>query len=52
VNAITKGEANKEIRTHVADWKGYRDSLAGGVASIPAMPRRRHVATGRVTSAR
>ncbi|APV52538.1 hypothetical protein BWI17_19110 [Betaproteobacteria bacterium GR16-43] len=48
---IEQKEANKEIRTQVADWKSYRDSLAGGVASIPARPESSSAASGRVASA-
>jgi pilus assembly protein FimV len=44
-------EANREIRTHVADWKTYRESLAGGVASLPARADTSNVASGRVASA-
>jgi pilus assembly protein FimV len=37
-NKIAQKEANTEIRTQVADWKSYRDQLAGGVA--PSRARR------------
>ena len=39
-------EANQEIRTHVANWKAYREQLAGGVASMPARAESSHGATG------
>src|SRR5262249_53213297 len=42
---------NKEYRTHVNDWKSYRDQLAGGVASLPARDTSTNVATGKVASA-
>src|SRR5258706_3720461 len=51
VSQVEAKDANKEIRTHVADWKGYRESLAGGVASLPARPDSTNVASGRVASA-
>ena len=50
VNKIEKKDANTEYRTHVADWRAYRDQVAGGVPSLP--PRDTGTsATGRVTSA-
>jgi pilus assembly protein FimV len=48
---VEQRDANKEIRTHVADWKSYRDTLAGGVASLPARSESSNVASGRVSSA-
>ena len=51
VQKIAAKEANTEIRTHVADWKAYRDQVAGGVAAIPARPEPTNVASGRVSSA-
>ena len=51
VAQIERKEANQEIRTHVADWKAYREQLAGGVASIPARADSTNVAAGRVASA-
>ena len=30
---ISKGEAQKEIQVQVADWKGYREQVAGAVAA-------------------
>jgi pilus assembly protein FimV len=44
-------EANREIRTQVADWKSYRDTLASGVASLPTRAESSNVASGRVASA-
>ena len=44
-------DANKEVRTQVADWKGYRDNLAGGVASLPAKTESSNVSSGKVASA-
>jgi len=50
VSKIEKKEANTEYRTHVADWKAYRDQVAGTVPSLP--PRDTQTsATGRVGSA-
>ncbi len=51
VAQVETKEANREIRTHVADWKGYRETLASGVASLPTRAETSNVATGRVASA-
>ena len=51
VEKIAAKEANQEIRTHVADWKAYREQLAGGVAALPARAEPSNVAAGRVASA-
>jgi pilus assembly protein FimV len=51
VQKIARTEANQEIRTHVADWRAYREQLAGGVAAIPARTEASNVAAGRVASA-
>jgi pilus assembly protein FimV len=51
VSQIEVKDANKEIRTHVADWNAYREQLAGGVSSIPARTDTSNAATGRVASA-
>src|SRR5262249_54065469 len=51
VTQIAQADANKEYRTHVNDWKSYRDQLAGGVASLPARDTSTNVASGRVASA-
>ena len=48
---IADREANREIRTHVTNWKAYREQLAGGVASLPARPEAGSTATGRVATA-
>jgi pilus assembly protein FimV len=51
VSQVTPGEANKEIRTHVADWNSYREQLAGGVASLPTRADTSKAASGRISSA-
>ena len=52
VAQIERKEANQEIRTQVADWRAYREQLAGGVASIPARAESStNLASGRVASA-
>src|SRR5258708_9819136 len=51
VSQVAQLDANKQYRTQVADWKTYRDQLAGGVASLPARAETSNVATGRVASA-
>lgn len=51
IEQVQQREANREIRTHVADWKAYRENLAGSVAAIPARAETSNTATGRVSSA-
>jgi pilus assembly protein FimV len=51
IEKIDTKEANREYRTHVSDWKAYREQLAGGVAATPAKPESANAASGRVTSA-
>jgi pilus assembly protein FimV len=51
VAQIEQKEAQQEIRTQVADWKSYRDQVAGGVASLPARTDSTNVASGRVATA-
>ena len=48
---ISDKEANQEIRAHVANWKAYRDQLAGGVAAMPTRPESSQAAVGKVGSA-
>ncbi len=48
---IPQKEANQEIRTHVANWKSYREGLAGGVASMPARSEPARAAAGQVGTA-
>lgn len=51
VAQIETKAANKEIRTHVSDWKAYREQLAGGVAAIPTRSDSTNVSSGRIASA-
>ncbi|MGZ5584824.1 MAG: type IV pilus assembly protein FimV, partial [Usitatibacter sp.] len=51
VSQIESKDANREIRTHVADWKAYREGLAGGVAALPPRTETSNVASGRVSTA-
>ena len=52
VSQLERREVNQEIRTHVADWRAYREQLAGGVAAAPARPAgSTNVAAGTVASA-
>lgn len=51
VAQVQRREANQEIRTHVADWKAYREQLAGGVAAVPARPESSGAAAGRIGTA-
>ena len=53
VAALDKGEAEREIRAHAADWHAYRQKLAGAVETAkPAHEdQARQTATGKITSA-
>jgi pilus assembly protein FimV len=51
VSKIEQKEARTEIRTQVADWKGYRDQVASGVASMPARTESSRTASGKVGTA-
>ena len=51
VGKIASKEANEEVRTHVANWKSYREGLAGGVATMPAKPESSQAASGKVAGA-
>ncbi|NJD86875.1 MAG: hypothetical protein FIB05_02510, partial [Betaproteobacteria bacterium] len=51
VGKISEKEANREVRTHVANWKAYREGLAGGVATMPARPESTRAAAGQVGAA-
>ena len=51
VAAISEKEARGEVRAHVANWKAYREGLAGGVAAAPARPDAARAATGKVAAA-
>jgi len=50
-SAIEQKEANKEIRTQVADWKSYRENLAGGVTSLPPRAESSSTASGKISTA-
>lgn len=51
VAKIKPGDAGREIRTQVADWKAYREKLASSVAATPALGEPSNVASGQVASA-
>lgn len=51
VGKIEAKEANREYRTHVADWKTYREQLASGAAALPAPSEGGNSARGTVASA-
>ena len=38
VAKIAREDAQKEVRVQVADWKAYREQIAGTVAAAPAKP--------------
>ena len=44
-------DANHEIHAQVQDWNTYRESLAGGVASIPTRPETSNATSGKIASA-
>jgi pilus assembly protein FimV len=48
--AVPNNEAKKEIRVQAADWRAYRDRLAGAVSGGEAQGARQ-VASGRITTA-
>ncbi len=50
VAAVPNNEAKKEIRVQAADWRAYRDRLAGAVSGGEAQGARQ-VASGRITTA-
>lgn len=51
VAKITQAEARKEVSVQVADWKAYREQIAGTVAAAPAAkPAATNVATGQLTA--
>ncbi len=52
IGKISKGEAQKEIKVQVADWKSYRDQLAGSAGSSPASTKAGNEATGKITVAK
>jgi pilus assembly protein FimV len=51
VGKISEKEARQEVRSHVTNWKTYRDGLAGGVAAMPAKAESSRIATGKVGGA-
>jgi pilus assembly protein FimV len=51
VASISEKEARGEVRAHVANWKAYREGLAGGVVAAPARPEAARSATGKVATA-
>ncbi len=52
VAKLTKDEAQKEVRVQVADWKAYREQIAGTVAASAAKPSATNVVTGQVAAAK
>ncbi len=52
IQQIAQSEAVKEIRVQVADWKAYREQVAGSVGSAPSSTAEpANAASGRVGSA-
>lgn len=52
VAKITRDDAQKEVRVQVADWKSYREQVAGTVAASAAKPAASNVVTGQVAVAK
>jgi len=52
VGKIAKDEAQKEVRVQVADWKSYREQVAGTVAAAVPQPAASNVVTGQVAAAK
>jgi len=52
VTKITRDEAQKEVRVQVADWKSYREQVAGTVAAAAPKPAASNVVTGQVAAAK
>lgn len=52
IGKIPQGDAQKEIRVQVADWKSYRDQLAGSAGASPASPKAGNEATGKIAVAK
>jgi pilus assembly protein FimV len=48
---VAPAEAGKEIRTHVADWKTYREQVATGTSALASPADTSNAASGRVSSA-
>jgi pilus assembly protein FimV len=48
---IAPAEAGRELRTHVSDWKTYREQVASGTSTIAPRADSSNAASGRVASA-
>ncbi|HEX4332542.1 MAG TPA: FimV/HubP family polar landmark protein [Usitatibacter sp.] len=51
VAEVEAKDANHEIHAQVQDWNTYRESLSGGVASLPTRPESSNATSGRIASA-
>ena len=51
VGEVEQKDANREIHAQVQDWNTYRESLAGGVASLPAIASSTNATSGKIASA-
>jgi pilus assembly protein FimV len=49
---ITRGEAQKEIKVQVSDWKGYRDSVAGAAQSMAPKASAANEGAGKIAVAK
>ncbi len=52
VGRITRTEAQNEIKVQVADWKNYRDSVAGAAQSMPAKASSGNEGAGKIAMAK
>ncbi|MBK7660837.1 MAG: FimV family protein [Betaproteobacteria bacterium] len=51
VGKISGKDANQEVKAHVANWKAYREGLAGAVSGAPAKPDAPNAVAGKVAGA-
>ncbi|MBK8324601.1 MAG: FimV family protein [Betaproteobacteria bacterium] len=51
VGKISGKDANQEVKAHVANWKAYREGLAGAVSAAPAKSDAPNAGGGKVASA-
>jgi pilus assembly protein FimV len=52
VEKITKVDAQKEVKVQVADWKGYREQVAGAAASTPVKAAASNEVSGKIAVAK
>jgi pilus assembly protein FimV len=52
IGKVTRAEAQKEIKVQVADWKGYRDSVAGAAQSMAPKASAANEGAGKIAVAK